>query len=55
MTSFHFGALFAQSYTDGFVEYWTKALRSTDNVVLFAVGIGIVCISIILFGGKWKK
>jgi hypothetical protein len=55
MSSFHPGSLFASGYADGFIEYWTRAFRTTDGVVLFAVGIGILCISIILFGGKWKK
>ena len=45
----------AESYSEGFVGYWTKALRKTDNVVLFSLGIGAVCITVILFSGKWKK
>jgi hypothetical protein len=45
----------AESYSSGFWEYWTKAFRNTDNVVLLAVGVGVVCLAIILSSGKWRK
>lgn len=49
-------APFAESsYASGFWEYWTKAFRNTDNVVLLAVGVGVVCLAIILSSGKWRK
>jgi hypothetical protein len=47
--------LFAESYSSGFVEYWKKAMGKTDNIVLVTIGIGAVCIAIILAGGRWKK
>ncbi len=47
--------LFAESYSSGFWEYWTKAFRTADNVVLLAVGVGVVCLAIILSSGKWRK
>lgn len=46
---------FAESYREGFVEYWTRAFRRTDTMVLFVMLVGAVCIAIIMLGGKWKK
>ena len=45
----------AADYADGFVEYWTKAFKKTDNVILLALGIGGLCIAVIVMGGRWKK
>lgn len=47
--------MFAESYTDGFMKYWTGAFAHTEGVVLLAVGVGIACIALIVFGNKWKK
>ena len=47
--------MFANSYSDGFVKYWTSLLANTESVVLIALGVGLVCILIIVFTGKWKK
>lgn len=43
------------SYGDGFVKYWTGIFANTESVVLVALGVGILCILIIVFTGKWKK
>jgi hypothetical protein len=48
--------LFAKSgYWDGFVEFWTKSLRETNNIVLFIGLVGALCITVIVTGGRWKK
>jgi hypothetical protein len=47
--------MFADNYSDGFVKYWAGLLGNTESVVLLAVGVGVVCIALIVFGGKWKK
>lgn len=47
--------MFASNYSEGFVKFWTSAFGNTESVVLVAVGVGILCICLIVFGGKWKK
>ena len=47
--------MFASGYADGFVSYWTGLFAKTESVVLIALGVGAVCIAIIVFTGKWKK
>jgi hypothetical protein len=47
--------MFADNYSDGFVKYWTGLFANTESVVLVAIAVGILCICLIVFGGKWKK
>ena len=47
--------MFANSYSDGFVKYWTSLLANTESVVLVALGVGAVCVAVIVFSGRWKK
>lgn len=47
--------MFAESYSDGFVAYWTGLFANTDSVILLALGVGAVCIALIVFTGKWRK
>jgi hypothetical protein len=47
--------MFANGYLDGFVSYWTGIFANTESVVLVALGVGLVCILVIVFTGKWKK
>ncbi len=47
--------MFASDYADGFVKYWTGLLANTESVVLIALGVGLVCILLIVFTGKWRK
>lgn len=41
-------------YWTGFKEFWFGAIQRQSGVVLFAVGMGILCIFIIT-RNKWKK
>ncbi|MFM8272272.1 MAG: hypothetical protein ACKODX_08035 [Gemmata sp.] len=47
------GPLFA-GYWSEFVDHWTGVLRRQNGVVLFALGVGAVCLFIIT-RAKWKK
>lgn len=47
--------MFANGYADGFVKYWTGIFDNTESVILIALGVGILCILIIVFTGKWRK
>lgn len=48
--------MFAEStYIDGFIKYWSGMFGNTESVVLVAVGVGLVCILLIVFTGKWRK
>ena len=46
--------LFANTYWEGFKQFWTGRLKRTDGVVLTAVGVGAVSLFIIT-RGRWKK
>ncbi len=54
-TAYSFAPLFAESYSQGFMNYWAKSFQKADTIVLFAVDMGVVCIAIIMMSGKWKK
>jgi hypothetical protein len=47
--------VFASSYSEGFVKYWTGLFDKTESVVLLALGVGAICIALIVFTGKWRK
>jgi hypothetical protein len=47
--------VFANGYTDGFVKYWSGLFANTESVVLIVLGVGLLCILIIVFTGKWRK
>ena len=47
--------MFASGYADGFVKYWTGLIANTESVVLIALAVGLVCILLIVFTGKWRK
>ena len=45
----------AESYGDGFVNYWKKSIGKQDGVVMFVLGFGVLCILVLLSSGKWGK
>lgn len=48
--------MFAEStYIDGFIKYWSGMFGNAESVLLVAVGVGLACILLIAFTGKWRK
>ena len=45
----------AESYSDGFVNYWKKSFGKQDTVVMTVLGFGALCIIVLLSSGKWGK
>ncbi len=43
------------SYAEGFVKYWTGAFSNTESVALLALGVGLFCVLVIVFTGRWKR
>jgi hypothetical protein len=46
---------YAESYSEGFVNYWKKSFAKQDTVVMSVVGFGVLCILVLLSSGKWSK
>jgi hypothetical protein len=45
----------AESYGEGFANYWKKAFGKQDTMVLGVLGFGALCILVLLSSGKWSK
>ncbi len=45
----------AESYGDGFVNYWKKSFAKQDGIVLGTLGFGTLCILVLLSSGNWGK
>ena len=46
---------FAESYGEGFANYWKKSFAKQDTVVMSVVGFGVLLILVLLSSGKWGK
>jgi hypothetical protein len=46
---------YAESYGEGFANYWKKALAKQDTVVMSVLGFGVLLILVLLSSGKWGK
>ncbi len=47
--------MFAEAYQEGFVNYWSGVFGKADNIVMFALLLGLLCIALIALSGKWRK
>jgi hypothetical protein len=47
-------SIFASRYWDGFVDFWTDALRKQNGVVMVVLGAGALSLFIITRGKKLK-
>jgi len=47
-------AMYAQGYWTGFVDFWTKAVKNQDAVILMTIGLGAISIMIICWGRSRK-
>lgn len=42
------------SYWQGFLDFWVGALRKQNGVIMFVLGMGLICMFVIT-RAKWKK
>ncbi len=41
-------------YWSGFIKHWSGMFQKQNGIVMFALGLGVVCLFIIT-RGKWRK